>query len=282
MNDRNLTTAIDVRDVWFAYPEADDVLKSISLEIRSGEYVALIGQNGSGKTTLAKLMLGLLRPQRGQVNIQGGDIRDQSVGEIARSVGYVFQNPDHQIFSATVREEVAFGPHNLELDEAEIDARVDRAMERFGIAQLSERQPAMLSHGTRRKVALASIHAMDPDIWLLDEPTGALDWRSEQETMEMLQELNQSGKTIVLITHDMGLVAEHARRCIVLSDGSLVADDDTRKVLGQNEHLGINPPPVWRISERLNVAPNALTIEYLCKEIGPRLAAVGEVDVSRS
>ncbi len=282
MSDRDLLTAIETREVWFAYPEGDDALKSVTLRIQSGEFVALVGPNGSGKTTLAKLMLGLLRPQRGQVKIQGEDIHERAVGEVARSVGYVFQNPDHQIFAATVREEISFGPRNLRLSEAEVEARSDRAMERFGLAPLAERQPAMLSQGVRRKVALASVYAMDPEIWLLDEPTGALDWLSAQETMELLQELNGDGKTIVLITHDMRLVAEHARRCVVLSGGSIAADDETRSVFAQSEHLGISPPAAWRISAALNEGPSALTTQNLCKVIGAMLAAESEIDVSRS
>ena len=138
------------------------------------------------------------------------------------------------------------------------------------------------SQGTRRKVALASVYAMDPEIWLLDEPTGALDWRSARETMELLRELNGAGKTIVLITHDMRLVAEHARRCVVMSGGSIVADDETRSVFAQSDLFGIRPPAVWRISEALNARPSALTTQDLCKVIGNQLVAESEIDVGRS
>lgn len=270
-------TEIETQNVWFSYSDAEDVLKSVSLMIRRGEFVALIGQNGSGKTTLAKHLLGLLRPREGKVLIQGEDIGSKAVGEIARRVGYVFQNPDHQIFSATTREEIVYGPRNLHLGEAEIVDRSEQAMERFDLSAYAEQQPATLSHGIRRKVALASIYAMDPQIWILDEPTGGLDWRSEQETLALLHELNEAGKTIVLITHDMRLVAEHAQRCIVMSEGRVVADDATRIVMERAEALEITPPQAWRLGSALDLQPPPLTVEAFCREYGKRLPSESEI-----
>lgn len=270
-------TEIETQNVWFSYSDAEDVLKSVSLKIRRGEFVALIGQNGSGKTTLAKHLLGLLRPREGKVLIQGEDIGSKAVGEIARRVGYVFQNPDHQIFSATIREEIAYGPRNLHLGEAEIVDRSEQAMERFDLSAYAEQQPATLSHGIRRKVALASIYAMDPQIWILDEPTGGLDWRSEQETLALLHELNEAGKTIVLITHDMRLVAEHAQRCIVMSEGRVVADDATRILMERAEALEITPPQAWRLGSALDLQPPPLTVEAFCREYGKRLPSESEI-----
>ena len=268
---------IETQNVWFSYSDADDVLKSVSLQVRQGEFVALIGQNGSGKTTLAKHLLGLLRPRDGKVMIRGEDIGGKAVGEIARRVGYVFQNPDHQIFSATIREEISYGPRNLQLGEAEMIDRSEQAMDRFGLTAHAEQQPAMLSHGIRRKVALASIYAMDPQIWILDEPTGGLDWRSERETMALLHELNEAGKTIVLITHDMRIVAEHAERCIVMSEGQVVAHDATRAVMEQGEALKITPPQTWRLGSALDFRPPPLTVEAFCREYGKKLAAEREI-----
>jgi energy-coupling factor transporter ATP-binding protein EcfA2 len=275
-------TEIETRDLWFSYPDGSDALKSISLEVEPGEYLALVGQNGSGKTTLAKHLLGLLRPKQGQVLIQGEDIRDKPVGEIARCVGYVFQNPDHQIFSPTTTEEISYGPKNLQLEEDEISIRTKRAIDRFDLARYTERQPAILSYGSRRKVALASVYAMDPQIWILDEPTGGLDWRSEQETMSLLREQNQAGKTIVLITHDMRLVSEHAKRCIVMSRGRIIADDETREIMEQGETLGITPPQIWRLSKALHHQPPALAVDTFCREYGRQLASGSEINVGRS
>jgi energy-coupling factor transport system ATP-binding protein len=278
---------IETQNIWFSYSDASDsgpvdVLKSVSLQITKGEFVALIGQNGSGKTTLAKHLLGLLRPREGKVLIHSEDIAGKAVGEVARSVGYVFQNPDHQIFSATTRDEISYGPQNLHLDEAEIVDRSDQAMDRFDLSAYAKQQPATLSHGIRRKVALASIYAMDPKIWILDEPTGGLDWRSEQETMALLHELNEAGKTIVLITHDMRLVADHTERCIVMSEGQVVAHDATRAVMEQDEALRITPPQTWRLGSALDLQPPPLTVEAFCREYGKKLAAEREIDVGRA
>jgi energy-coupling factor transport system ATP-binding protein len=275
-------TEIETQNVSFSYSEAGDVLRSVSLQIRQGEFVALIGQNGSGKTTLAKHLLGLLRPREGKVVIHGDDIRSKAVGEIARRVGYVFQNPDHQIFSATTREEIAYGPQNLQLQEAEIVDRTEQAMDRFNLTAHAERQPATLSHGIRRKVALASIYAMDPRIWILDEPTGGLDWRSTQETMALLHELNEAGKTIVLITHDMRIVAEHTERCIVMSEGQVVAHEATRTVMERSETLGIMPPQAWKLGSALDLHPPPLTVEAFCRNYGEKLAAGRGISVGRS
>ena len=275
-------TDIEIQNVSFSYSEAEDVLRSVSLQIKQGAFAALIGQNGSGKTTLAKHMLGLLRPREGKVMIQGHDIRSKAVGEIARRVGYVFQNPDHQIFSATTREEIAYGPKNLQLGEAEIIDRTEQAMDRFNLTAHAERQPAALSHGIRRKVALASIYAMDPQIWILDEPTGGLDWRSAQETMELLHELNEAGKTIVLITHDMRIVADHTEHCIVMSEGQVVAHEATRTVMERSEALGVTPPQAWRLGSALDLHPPPLTVEAFCRDYGEKLTAERGIGVGRS
>jgi len=275
-------TEIETQNVSFSYSEAEDVLRSVSLQIKHGEFAALIGQNGSGKTTLAKNLLGLLRPREGIVMIQAEDIRSKAVGEIARRVGYVFQNPDHQIFSATTREEIAYGPQNLQLGEAEIIDRTEQAMDRFNLTAYAERQPAALSQGIRRKVALASIYAMDPQIWILDEPTGGLDWRSAQETMALLHELNESGKTIVLITHDMRIVAEHTERCIVMSEGQVVAHEATRTVMERSEALGITPPQAWRLGSALDLHPPPLTAKAFCRDFGEKLTAEKGFSVGRS
>ncbi len=275
-------TEIETQNVRFSYSDGEDVLKSVSLRIDQGEFVALIGQNGSGKTTLAKHFLGLLRPREGTVMIQDEDIAGKAVGEVARRVGYVFQNPDHQIFSATTRDEISYGPQNLDFDGAEVTELSKHAMDRFDLTAYADQQPATLSHGVRRKVALASIYAMNPQIWILDEPTGGLDWRSEQETMALLHELNEAGKTIVLITHDMRLVAEHTERCIVMSEGRVVAHDATRTGMEQEETLKITPPQTWRLGNALNLRPLPLTVKAFCQEYGKKLATEREIDVRRS
>ncbi len=241
MHDSRPTSAaspvLECQDLWYSYEEAAPALRGISLRIRPGEFIAVIGQNGSGKTTLAKHLNGLLRPVRGRVLLHGEDIRGTSVGALARVVGYAFQNPDHQIFSATTWEEIAFGPRNLGLPDSEVIWRVDDVMHRFRLVEYAEMPPAMLSYGLRRKVTIAAIVAMGPRVLILDEPTSGLDWRARVELMELVTDLQRSGDTVLLISHDMALVAEHAQRCVLLDNGELVADLSPRELFAQRELL---------------------------------------------
>lgn len=251
--------SIETRDLTFAYEGEPLALRGISIQIEDGEFVALIGQNGSGKTTLVKHFNGLLRPTSGQVLLEGEDIREAPIGLLARKVGYVFQNPDHQIFSATTREEIAFGPKNLGLPEVEIEARTQEALARFNLTPFADHQPAMLGFGLRRKVSIAAVYAMHTPVLVLDEPTTGLDWRSTTELMELIGELHRKGRTIILITHDMRVVAQYAPRCMVIRDGRVLVHDDTRAVFLQTELLQsthIEMPQIAELSRRM--APHGL------------------------
>jgi len=240
--------------VWFAYPGSEWALRDVSLSIGPGEYVALIGANGAGKTTLAKLCNGLLLPGRGRVCIRGLSTDAMSPGDLAAAVGYVFQNPDHQIFAATTQEEIAFGPRNLSLDEAEVTARVDEALDRFRLAGLADKPPALLSYPTRRMVALAAVYAMRPRVLILDEPTGGLDGDGIGDVMQAIADLHASGHSIVLITHDMALVAEHARRVVLLHRGQALLDAGPADCFSGGERLrsaGLQLPQITRLAERV-------------------------------
>jgi cobalt transport protein ATP-binding subunit len=229
-------------------------LKGVDLKIRRGEFVGLIGQNGSGKTTLAKHFNGLLRPTSGRVMIDGADIVDESIGRIARKVGFVFQNPDHQVFCPSVEEECAFGPRNLGLSEGEVALRVGEALSCFKIEKYAEHPPAVLGFGIRRKVSLAAVYAMRPEVLILDEPTAGLDWKSSMELMRVVRDLNRDGHTVILITHDMRIVAEYTTRSVVLKDGRIIMDDSTREVMADPEGLRstqIAPPQVVELSRYL-------------------------------
>jgi cobalt transport protein ATP-binding subunit len=262
---------LEADDLWFSYDDGHRALEAVSFSIAAGEFVALIGQNGSGKTTLAKQFIGLLRPAKGRALVDGQDIRDRPVAELARHVGYVFQNPDHQIFSATVRDEIAFGPRNLGLSPAEVAERTSDTLQRFGIAAFAERPPAMLSYGQRRRVSLASTYAMNPHVLILDEPTSGLDWNGVRETMGLVRHLNAAGKTILLITHDMQLVAEFADQCILLHAGRIVAYDDTESLFAREELMrahGFAMPPVWELSRRLahcGFSKPAMDVKSFCR-----------------
>ncbi|MCX7682561.1 MAG: energy-coupling factor transporter ATPase [Anaerolineae bacterium] len=264
---------IQVRDLWYHYTPEITALQGITLDIEEGDFVAIIGQNGSGKTTLAKHFNGLLKPSAGRVLVEGRDTRGLQVRELARSVGYVFQNPDHQIFCATTWEEVAFGPRNLGLEGRELEERVEEALVRFGLLDYASVPPAILGFGLRRKIGVASIYAMRPRIVVLDEPTAGLDRRSVLELMGTIQELNRAGHTIILITHDMRLVCEFARRTILLSEGRVLAYDETRAVFRDLEMLRaacIEPPQITQLAIKMAhpaIPPDVLTVDEFCHSI---------------
>jgi cobalt transport protein ATP-binding subunit len=261
---------LETDDLWFAYEPGPPVLLGISIRIEPGEFVAVIGQNGSGKTTLVKHFNGLLRSSKGHVLLDGKSIAHQSVGVLARQVGYVFQNPDHQIFSATTREEIAFGPVNLGLDEDEVEARTIDALERFRLLEYADRQPAMLGFGLRRKVSVAAVYAMKTPIIILDEPTTGLDLKSTTELMQLVSELNEQGRTIVLITHDVRIVAEYASRCMVVRDGKVLTHDNTREVFKQTDLLSsthIEAPQISELGRRMvrhGLQDGVLTVSEFC------------------
>lgn len=255
---------IVVQDLWYSYDGEVTALQGIDLEIADGDYVAVIGQNGSGKTTLVKHFNGLLKPTRGRVLVGGlGDregsplLRDTAgltVGQLAQTVGYVFQNPDHQIFCDTTREELAFGPRNLGLSEAEVKGRVEEVLARFDLEEYADRPPAVLGYGLRRKIGVAAVYSMRPHIFVLDEPTAGLDWRSTMELMELIGEMHRNGHTIILVTHDMKLVAEFSQKSLVLRQGRILAYDDTRTVFKHSEVLRdtqIEPPQITALAKRM-------------------------------
>jgi energy-coupling factor transporter ATP-binding protein EcfA2 len=264
--------AIVVQDLWYSYNDEVTALRGIDLEIEDGDYVAVIGQNGSGKTTLVKHFSGLLKPTRGRVLVKFAaarlsspksrnstletlrDTADLTVGQLAQTVGYVFQNPDHQIFCATTREELAFGPRNLGLPEAEVRKRVEEALARFDLEEYADRPPAVLGYGLRRKIGVAAVYSMRPRIFILDEPTTGLDWRSTMELMELIGEMHHNGHTIILVTHDMKLVAEFSQKSLVLRDGKVLVYDDTRTVFKNSEILRdtqIEPPQITALAKRM-------------------------------
>jgi energy-coupling factor transport system ATP-binding protein len=237
----------------------------------------LIGANGSGKSTLAKHAGGLLRPQQGRVLVTGRDTRLISTGELARQVGHVFQNPDHQIFAATVWEEIAFGPRNLGLRPAEVEKRVQAALAAFHLASVADLPPTTLGYGQRRLVTLAAVHAMQPQVLILDEPTAGLDRRLTARLVEWVSELHASGATVVLITHDMRL-ASLAPRCVVMDHGRVVLDGPTAQVFTHLPVLaqaGIAPPPIVELSRRLSLPAAPLSLDDFCRAFAQHLNEAG-------
>jgi energy-coupling factor transporter ATP-binding protein EcfA2 len=270
--------ALAVAGLWFWYDDkTEPVLQGLDLIIQSGEFVALVGANGSGKTTLTKHFNGLLRPRRGCVLVGGEDTAHRSVGQLARYVGYLFQHPEQQIFGSTVRQEVAFGPHNLNLSPAEIKSRVEAALARFDLIEVADKPPATLSYGLRRRITLASLAAMDSPILVLDEPTVGLDAPSLRETFSWLTALHVQGKTIFLVTHDMALAAQYAERIVVLYRGQLVADGTAAELFQQAGLLSrasLAPPPVLALAQALKtygLKGDSRSVEAFCDDYVARV-----------
>ncbi|QIK65716.1 ABC transporter ATP-binding protein [Nocardioides sp. HDW12B] len=219
---------LDVRGLAYAYPDGHQALYGVDLHVHAGERVALLGPNGAGKTTLVLHLNGLLRAGAGSVAVSGLPVEDRHLGEIRRRVGLVFQDPDDQLFMPRVREDVAFGPRNLGLRGAELDARVAEALEQVGMLEHVDRAPHHLSFGQRRRVAVATVLAMRPEILVLDEPSSNLDPASRRELADILRGLDV---TVLMVTHDLPYALELCPRSVVLSEGHVVADGPTGEVL---------------------------------------------------
>jgi energy-coupling factor transport system ATP-binding protein len=245
---------LEIEALFHTYPGAIEALSGISCTIAEGEFVALIGQNGAGKSTLMKHLNGLLRPTSGVIRINGVDSASMSIHELASQVGYVFQNPDHQIFSMTVEEELRFGLKNLGLSEAEQDVRLQEALEFVGLQDQLQRHPFTLGKGERQKVAVASILAIAPPVICIDEPTTGLDWQGAKAMMDMIAVLHQAGHTIMMITHNLENVAEYAQRVLLVDQGQLRLDGTPAQIFAQTEILRqchLDPPPISQLVQRL-------------------------------
>ncbi len=228
---------LELDAVRHVYPGGTAALDGVRLRLAPGELVALIGQNGSGKTTLAKHLNGLLLPTAGRVRLDGVDTRELSLGRIARVVGFVFQDPDHQLFCASVAEEVAFGLRHLGLSAAQLDARVARTLDLCGLGGRRDEDPFLLSKGERQRLAVAAVLALEPRVLILDEPTTGLDDREQRAMLELLREQHRAGRTVVVITHAPWLVAEHAERAVLLAGGRILLDGPVRELFARPDLL---------------------------------------------
>ncbi|WP_214108542.1 energy-coupling factor ABC transporter ATP-binding protein [Acrocarpospora catenulata] len=220
---------LEVRDLAYAYPDGTQALFGVNLSISRGERVALLGPNGAGKTTLVMHLNGILTAGHGSVRVAGLPVEKGNLQEIRRRVGLVFQDPDDQLFLPTVREDVAFGPANLGIRGAELERRVTEALARVGMLEVIDRPPHHLSFGQRRRVAVATVLAMDPEILVLDEPSSNLDPASRRELAEILRSLDV---TILMVTHDLPYALELCERSLILSGGTIAADGPTPDLLG--------------------------------------------------
>ncbi|UCE96062.1 MAG: ATP-binding cassette domain-containing protein [Candidatus Bathyarchaeota archaeon] len=222
---------IEVKNVYYTYPSGVEALKDISLTIRDGEFIAIMGQNGAGKTTLIKHFNGLLKSTKGEVLIDGINTKKKSVAELARNVGFVFQNPDSQLFSETVEEEVAFALKNFGLKDTMLKKRITWALELLGLTEYRKTSPFMLSGGERKRVALASVLAWNPEVVVMDEPTIGQDHQQKEKLRQFIIQLNTQGKTVVVVTHDVEFVADCAPRVILMAEGKIIKDGLGKEVL---------------------------------------------------
>jgi len=226
---------IIMEDVSFAYDGLYTALEGVSLQIDDAERIAIMGANGAGKTTLVKHLNGLIRPNSGRIILDGVDTKHYSVAELAREIGLVMQNPDHQLFLDSVEKEVEFGLKQLGFSEDEIKERTERTLGSLGLEGLSERSPFTLSGGERKRVALASVLSTEPRILALDEPTIGQDARQKENLAEMLMGLNEKGRTVIVVTHDIEFVIENFPRTIAMANGTIIADGPTNSVLSNDE-----------------------------------------------
>lgn len=233
---------------------ADDtrsILSDVHLAVREREMLAIVGRNGAGKTTLVKHFNGLLRPSSGDVKVKGASTKKSSLFELCQTVGFVFQNPDHQIFSETVRKELSFGPNNFGVGEEEIEKRVSEAIAAVRLHGFEDNDPLLLSKGGRQKVAVASVLAMRPQVLVLDEPTTGLDYKETRALMELVRRLNESGHTVIMVTHTMWVVGEYADRVIVMDAGKIIADTTPRELFANTsllETAGLMAPEIAQLS----------------------------------
>lgn len=226
--------ALRVRGLAYDYPDGQQALRGVDFSVAPGERVALLGPNGAGKTTLVLHLNGILTPTRGQVWVDGLPVGRDTLGEVRRRVGIVFQDPDDQLFSPTVWEDVAFGPANLGLRGADLDRRVERALARVGMSSHADRPPHHLSFGQRRRVAVATVLAMHPSVLVLDEPSSNLDPASRRELAEIVTGLEV---TVLMVTHDLPYALWLCERAVLLSAGAVAADGPTAAVLADEALL---------------------------------------------
>jgi energy-coupling factor transport system ATP-binding protein len=268
------STAVDVNNVTFSYPgTSTPAISNISFSIPRGQFVGIIGQNGGGKTTIMKCLVGLIKPSHGEIRLEDKTLAGQKVGDIATQIGLILQNPDTQLFCMSVEEEIRFGLENLNLAPEEIDKRTEEALKITGLGNYRTLYPFKLSLGDRRKVAVASIVAMRPQILIFDEPLTGQDYKGRYELVNLAADLHKAGHTVIMISHDMELVAKYTQRTLVVGKGQLLLDAPTREVFDHVDILHgtyIEPPEIIRLSQALRecgLPAGLLSIDQVAEQI---------------
>jgi len=248
---------IEAVDIHFHYGHGADVLRGISLKIGPGERVAIMGENGAGKTTLIKHFNGLLKPTSGEILVDGVRTRDVSVARLSRKIGIVFQKPENQFFAETAEEEIAFGLKNFRFDEGEVAKRVEEALRFASLVKYKGRSPFLLSGGEKKRLAIASVIAWDPEVLMIDEPTIGQDMSQKIRLSSFLREVSAKGKTVVLVTHDVDFAADICQRVILLSSGVVIGDGRVEEIFSDAELMrraSLLPPRLAEVLRRLGLS----------------------------
>jgi len=250
-------TKIQCDNLGHTYPNGVEAVKGVNISISQGEVLSVVGQNGSGKTTLVKHFNGLLKPTEGKVMVGDLDSSENPVGLLAQQVGYVFQNPNHQMFAASIREELSFGLKNLGIDSETIEVKVNNIADEFNLTEYLELNPYRLGFSLRKTVGMASIIAMEPNVLILDEPTTGQDFLGVKTIRANINKLKSEGKTVIVVSHDMPLVAEETDRVLVMCDTELIFDGSPSKLFSNNDLLNktnLKPPQISSFTTSVGIA----------------------------
>ena len=262
------TPVLEIRGLVFHYPDGARALAGVDLHVHRAERVALLGPNGAGKTTLVLHLNGIHEPSAGSVAVSGMPVTRENLLEIRRRVGIVFQDPDDQLFMPTVRDDVAFGPHNVGVRGTQLETRVREALALVGMSAYAERPPHHLSFGQRRRVAIATVLAMRPEVLVLDEPSSNLDPASRREVAQILESLDV---TVLMVTHDLPYALQLCERSVILSDGAIVADGPTRAVLADTETMAAH-----RLELPLGFDPTRVELPVRARAAIPQVHSSGQ------
>ncbi|MEM3587093.1 MAG: ATP-binding cassette domain-containing protein [Candidatus Jordarchaeaceae archaeon] len=246
--------AIDVKNLDYKYPDETLALRNVNLEVSAGESILLLGVSGVGKSTLLMNITGLLTPTMGTIHVFGKRVIEKNIKEIRRRVGFLFQNPENQLFCPTLWDDVAFGPLNLGLSRETVEERVEEALRLVGLTNYSEKAPHHLSFGEKRRAAIATILSMDPDILLLDEPTANLDPKNVENVIKIFKRLHSEGKTLIIATHDVNFLPQITERTVIMYNGEIKATGQTNELLSDYkvlEKFGLKLPLVGQLFHNL-------------------------------
>lgn len=261
-------TMLEFKDVSFSYDTTANV-QNLNVKVEKGDFIAIIGSNGAGKSTFSKLCNGLLTPTTGDVFVLNKNTRREKVSSLAKHIGFLFQNPDHQICCNTVKEEIAFSLRNNGIPEDEIKRRVKATLEEFGFDGKTE--PFNLSRGQRQRLCLACLIALNPEILILDEPTTGLDYKECMMMMNRIKQLNENGTTVIMVCHDMEVVLDFAKTVVVMNRGQILEQGETRKILADTELLGkarLLQPQIAQVSTMLgNDFTGIFTIDEMISKL---------------